>query len=198
MSMHPRIAALSMFTGVLATAASSPAYAERIYQSGPNKTSLVELYTSEGCSSCPPAEEWFSGLRDDARLWTQFVPLAFHVVYWDNLGWRDSFASKKFTERQYAYANAWTSASVYTPCFVSNGREWHRQGSSIELDKNAQPAGKLTLSSQDDVFWQAEFVPPSNLASESFDLCVAQLGGEISVAVRAGENAGRKLRHDFV
>src|SRR5215467_12960255 len=79
--------------------------AERIkFQSGTNRAALVELYTSEGCSSCPPAEEWLSQLKIDPRLWMDFVPVAFHVDYWVYLGWRDPFGTGSFSERQRAYA----------------------------------------------------------------------------------------------
>ena len=193
-----RFLALILFSLAIFLSSPSAIRAERTFQSGPSKTSLIELYTSEGCSSCPPAEEWLSDLRNDAGLWSKFVPIAFHVVYWDKLGWRDAFASKKFTERQYAYASAWTSGSVYTPCLVNDGREWQRRGSSVELDKKAPPPGPLRLTSQNDTLWNAEFVPSPQTSSGPFDLCIAQLGGDISVAVRAGENAGKKLRHDFV
>ena len=67
------------------------------FSSGGTRTHLVELYSSEGCSSCPPAEKWLGDLRDEAELWRDFVPVAFHVVYWDHLGWRDRFASKEVT-----------------------------------------------------------------------------------------------------
>ncbi len=73
---------------------------EARFESGPEQTALIELYTSEGCSSCPPAEAWMSHLKDDPGLWKQFVPIAFHVDYWDRLGWRDRFSSKRWTERQ--------------------------------------------------------------------------------------------------
>jgi len=95
-----------------------------VLQSGPARASLLELYTSEGCSSCPPAEAWLSRLRDDARLWKEIVPVAFHVDYWDNLGWKDRFASAAFTARQRDYAARWNSGSVYTPGFVLDGQEW--------------------------------------------------------------------------
>src|SRR5689334_18800483 len=98
--------------------------AEVTFESGPARTHLIELYTSEGCSSCPPAEAWLSKLKDEPRLWRDFVPLAFHVDYWDRLGWRDPFASKEWTARQYAYSAGWKSESVYTPGFVLDGREW--------------------------------------------------------------------------
>jgi hypothetical protein len=91
---------------------------EPIFQSDKTQTALVELYTSEGCSSCPPAEEWFSTLSANPGLWKQFVPVAFHVDYWDDLGWKDSFATPAYTQRQRDYAAAWGSSSVYTPGFV--------------------------------------------------------------------------------
>src|SRR5688572_26576905 len=79
---------------------------------------LVELVTSEGCSSCPPADELLNELsaRDDV------IPLAFHVDYWDHLGWPDPFASRRWTERQQAYAKAFRSRSLYTPQAVIAGR----------------------------------------------------------------------------
>ena len=96
---------------------------EARFGSGPQQTALIELYTSEGCSSCPPAEAWLSRLKDNPGLWKQFVPIAFHVDYWDRLGWRDRFSSQRWTERQRRYASLWESESVYTPAVVVNGRE---------------------------------------------------------------------------
>ena len=97
--------------------------AEARFASGPQQTALIELYTSEGCSSCPPAETWMSRLKESPGLWKQFVPIAFHVDYWDRLGWRDRFSSQRWTERQRRYASLWQSESVYTPAVVVNGRE---------------------------------------------------------------------------
>src|SRR5262249_27401056 len=94
------------------------------FQSSEVQTALVELYTSEGCSSCPPAEAWLSRLKDDSALWKNFVPVAFHVDYWDYLGWRDPWAATSFSERQRSYADSWSAVSVYTPGFVLNGKEW--------------------------------------------------------------------------
>ncbi len=108
-------------------------------ESGPMKTHLLELFTSEGCSSCPPAEAWLSKLKDDAGLWRDFVPLAFHVDYWDRPGWRDPFASKVWTARQYEYSARWKSSNVYTPGFVLDGREWRN---------NAPHSNRSAISSQ--------------------------------------------------
>src|SRR5256886_7314986 len=85
---------------------------------------FVELFTSEGCSSCPPADAWISQLKESPDLWKKIVPVVFHVDYWDNLGWRDRFAKPEFTERQRRYVAACRGDSVYTPGFVVNGREW--------------------------------------------------------------------------
>ncbi len=100
---------------VLVSLNASPQAAELSFTSGPGNVHLLELFTSEGCSSCPPAEAWLSKLKDDPRLWRDFVPLAFHVDYWDGLGWRDPFASKVWTARQYQYSARWKSSTVYTP-----------------------------------------------------------------------------------
>ena len=94
------------------------------FQSGDGQTMLLELYTSEGCSSCPSAETWLSRLKQSPKLWQDFVPVAFHVDYWDYLGWKDPYATKAYTQHQHDYAAQWRSRSVYTPGFVLDGREW--------------------------------------------------------------------------
>src|SRR5947207_14709116 len=91
---------LILFTLAFAFAAQA---ADRAFESGPQRVHLIELFTSQGCSSCPPAEAWLSKLKTEPRLWKDFVPLAFHVDYWDRLGWRDPFASKEWTARRYQY-----------------------------------------------------------------------------------------------
>src|SRR3954471_19082944 len=118
-------------------------HAETEFRSGPTQAALVELYTSEGCSSCPPAEKWLGELKNAAGLWRDFVPVAFHVNYWDHLGWRDVLASKAFTAREHAYAEAWNSSSVYTPCFVRNGAEWRPGDVGAVADRRAGETGKL-------------------------------------------------------
>ena len=115
---------------------------DTVYESRAARTHLLELFTSEGCSSCPPAEAWLSNLKKEPQLWRDFVPVAFHVDYWDRLGWRDPFASKTWTARQYDYAERWKSGSVYTPGFVLDGREW--QNRSVPPPA-AEAAGVLTI-----------------------------------------------------
>lgn len=177
--------------------ASIPAFAraaEVKFESGPARTHLLELYTSEGCSSCPPAEAWLSKLKDEPRLWREIVPIAFHVDYWDRLGWRDPFASKLWTARQYEYSARWKSTSVYTPGFVLNGREWRNSG--VPAASTDQP-GVLKLTVADGDVVTADFAQ-SGKEARRFDLHVARLGSELQINVKAGENSGRKLLHDFV
>jgi hypothetical protein len=173
--------------------------AEQIqFQSGTNRIVLLELYTSEGCSSCPPAEAWFSRLKSDARLWKDFVPVAFHVDYWDYLGWRDPFGGADYSERQRAYAAQWKSRSVYTPGFVLDGKEWRGWSNRDELPRaSSQPAGTLTASSDDGKRWSLHFEPVAGNSSV-FDIHAALLGFDLNRDVKAGENRGRKLQHDFV
>ena len=171
--------------------------AEIRFESGPRQTALVELYTSEGCSSCPPAEAWLSQQMDNPALWNQFVPLAFHVDYWDRLGWRDRFSSKQWTERQRRYAALWQSESVYTPAVVVNGREQRAWSGLSFAPPNDQQPGVLTVKTTDGKTFAIEFQPRGGGAPD-WEAHAALLGSGISSKIGAGENSGRKLEHDFV
>jgi hypothetical protein len=169
------------------------------FRSGATQTSLLELYTSEGCSSCPPAEAWLSRLKENPKLWKDFVPVAFHVDYWDYLGWKDPFASKAYTQRQHDYAALWRSRSVYTPGFVLDGKEGHDLFNRDELPHGSDKrAGALTARSEDAKQWTFQFQPAAGSASSSYDFHAAWLGFDLTSDVKAGENRGRKLQHDFV
>lgn len=169
------------------------------FSSGPSHVSLIELYSSEGCSSCPPADRWLGALRDDPGLWKNFVPVAFHVDYWNRLGWPDRFSSREFTQRQYAHASAWGTGSVYTPCFVRDGAEWRPTG---RPDGGGKLAGTLTAT-YDGTTLRAEFAPfPVGAAARSnpaiYEIHAAILGAGIVSKVTRGENSGETLRHEFI
>jgi hypothetical protein len=184
------------FLGMLGFLAAHAAPA--VFQSSERQTALVELYTSEGCSSCPPAESWLSGLKKAPGLWTDFVPVAFHVEYWDRLGWRDPWASKQFSDRQGDYVARWGGKTIYTPEFVLNGREWPNwAGRRGAPGLSGTKAGILKVSQEGTNSWRASFVPPTNGAA-GYEMNVALLDSELGSDVKAGENAGRHLRHDFV
>ena len=165
-------------------------------------TSLVELYTSEGCSSCPPAEAWLSKLIASPQLWTEFVPVAFTSTTGITWGWRDRFASNQWTARQRAYAASWGSDSVYTPGFVRDGREWRQWAGSnnaaalANADKS-DGAGQLAVVVNDGKHVRVVYHPLDRSAAAR-TVSVALLGCDLNSKVKAGENNGRNLRHDFV
>ncbi len=163
--------------------------------SGPGKA-LIELYTSEGCSSCPPAEHWLSSLRTDTELWTRWVPVAFHVDYWDKMGWKDRFDDPRFARRQRAYAEQWGSGVMYTPGFVVNGHEWRGRAVEAVAADHRLAGGRLRASYEDETL-SVRFEPAA-VARGGVQIHAALLGFGLVTDVRAGENSGRTLRHDFV
>ena len=167
-------------------------------RSGPRQTALVELFTSEGCSSCPPAEQWLGEFADKPALWRDFVPVVWHVDYWDGLGWPDRFASKANTQRQENYSVAWRSPSIYTPGFVMNGAEWRGWNRPVDFAKSAKAsAGVLEVKGSGTNQFTVTFAPPATDKGQ-FDVNLAWLGSNLVSDVKRGENAGRKLRHNFV
>ena len=165
-------------------------------ESGDTQVSLLELYTSEGCSSCPPAEAWIGQHYPRVAEWHSVVPVAFHVDYWDQLGWKDRFAKPEFTARQQLYSANWNRGSVYTPCFVLNGEEWEGwfRGGSLPGSLR-RSVGNLEVTIKDDTV-DVRFTPA--VTPKEYLVFVAPLAMERSSDVRAGENRGRHLDHDFV
>lgn len=189
----PRCALL--FAALLGAGLAAPALAET-YVSPVARAALLELYTSEGCSSCPPADRWLSSLLDDPRLWQQLVPVAFHVDYWDSLGWPDRFAAAGYAARQHAHVAAGVLPLAYTPGVVLDGREWRGwRAARVPLPDAASAAGVLRLERRGERV-DARFVPA--VAAAALELNLVRLGFGLESAVGAGENAGRRLRHDFV
>ncbi len=167
------------FLALLLWSSTAQANPQRV-QSGATRVSVLELYSSEGCSSCPPADELVNSLP--SRAPGQLVALAFHVDYWDDIGWPDPFASPRWTARQRA-----RSASVYTPELMLNGHEIGRSqitlpdepaSAQLELEYDG---GQATLR-----------------ARGGRRLFLAVTESELVVRVGAGENRGRTLRHDHV
>ncbi len=164
------------------------------------RVSLMELYTSEGCSSCPPAEKWISTLQGDARLWKQVVPITFHVDYWDYLGWKDPFDSHAYTERQQqiaAHASNLAGRVIYTPQFVLDGQDWRNwfNGKPLQVD-DAAKIGPLSLTADGNRV-RVHFVP-SSPTSGQLEAHVVVLAFGVDVRVGAGENSGATLGHDFL
>ena len=170
---------------------------EITFSSQASRVSLIELYTSEGCSSCPPADKWLGKFQENKLLWEKIVPVAFHVDYWDYSGWKDKFSDKRFAQRQYHYKNMNFVSAVYTPGVMKNGREWRgwRWWQSPKSKVSDKP-GKLTAKLDE----QSLSVAFQNLqnAQSSYILNVALLGMDITSHVKSGENSGETFEHDFV
>ena len=191
--------ALCIFATHAAAAASCTA------RSGAHTAALVELYTSEGCSSCPPADRWLSGLAAQGYGPERIVPLALHVDYWDYIGWKDPFAQRAFSDRQRKLTRLQRQALVYTPQVMLQGRDFRAWGGKAfdqEVARiNARPArAHLSLEIRAlrkegvEVAVSAEVPMPADEPA----LYVAAYQNRLQSEVTAGENRGRKLPHDYV
>jgi len=172
-----------------------------VFKNSRANATLLELYSSEGCSSCPPAEAWVSELKNSPGLFTEIFPVVFHVDYWDGLGWRDKFAKAVYTRRQRNYAATLGQDSVYTPEFVAGGREWRAWfDGDRQPHSNTPTTGALSLQVRPDGRQViGSYIPGSPATGlSSYTLNVALLGTNIRSNVRGGENGGRQLLHDFV
>lgn len=192
---------------LLAAAAAMPLEAAQCEaRSGPHTAALVELYTSEGCNSCPPADRWLRGLGEKGQAPTRVVPLSLHVDYWDYIGWKDPFAQRRFSDRQRRLAGVHRSRVVYTPQVILQGRDfraWYAGAFAREVAAiNARPPGaaiELRLDTGRADTWEVqvrgELLEPG--AREPV-LYLARYQSGLASSVGAGENRGRRLEHDFV
>jgi hypothetical protein len=172
-------------------------------QSAVTRPHLVELFSSEGCSSCPPAENWLRTLHTGADV----VALEFHVDYWDDLGWRDRFSSARYTARQNEQARRDGGTAIYTPQMVLDGRNWsnwHGGGhltppvaASIALSLEATAAGGAPRSGAP-LHVRIESNVQATLQSGTYRNYIALVEDELTTQVQAGENRGRQLKHDHV
>jgi hypothetical protein len=171
----------------------------RIGSSGETRVQLLELYSSESCSSCPPADQWVSSLRDDPKLWKKFVPVVFHVDYWNKLGWKDELSSEPMTRRQIELSNLWKNPSVYTPGMIVDGREWTDWRKSIhhELPTPTSSRG-ISLQITQEVDASITVKVSGQKSSQRYVVRIAELGLGINSKITAGENSGKELKHDFV
>ena len=172
-----------------------------------NTVALVELYTSEGCDSCPPADRWLSSLGAKGYAPDRVVPIALHVDYWDYIGWKDPYAKQAFSARQRKMASLARAAVVYTPQVTLQGRDfrpWDSAAFEQEVARiNAQPAKariSLRLDTRPGNAFEVEVtaglenaVPAQNMA-----LYLGAYENKLVSEVKAGENRGQTLPHDFV
>ncbi len=167
---------------------------------------LVELYTSEGCNSCPPADRWLSSTVPAEANGATAIALAFHVDYWDRLGWKDRFAAPAWTERQYTMAQANRSRLVYTPQILVQGHDfpdWQGRGTAAALAAiAARPArARIAIEAQPQrgtIGVKVSAEVPAASDRKNATLFVALADSRLVSDIKAGENAGVRLTHDHV
>ena len=197
--MMLRNAVVAMLVALPAAAAAAPSC--RV-TSGDVVRPLVELYTSEGCDSCPPADRWLSASFGDPR--ERAIPLAFHVDYWDRLGWKDRFADARYTERQHVAATANGKTFVYTPQVLVQGRDTRWQGtgsSSFVAAATAAPQAAITVDAErtaDALRVVATARIDDARLRQDASIAIAYVDSGLVSDVKAGENRGARLVHDHV
>jgi len=182
--------------------------AECSARSGTQATPLLELYTSEGCSSCPPADKWISSIVGNGFTSDKVVPLAFHVDYWDYIGWKDRFGKAEYSNRQRQAAKYDFAAFVYTPQVMLNGTDFRgwQQGSRFgqALESVSRQPAKANLSMRmtageaaaSNISVATQITPPDD--AKNLDAYIAIYENNLKSEVMAGENSGRLLKHDYV
>jgi len=163
---------------------------------------VVELFTSQGCSSCPPADALIHDIANDPALRGRVIPLAFHVDYWDSLGWRDPFSSKEWTQRQARYARTMHLSSAYTPQAVVNGtREFvgsNRSALSAALEKasNEKSRADVNLTARREGNSLIATIHATVPANDDLMLAIVEDG--VTTKIEHGENVGRTLTNDAI
>jgi hypothetical protein len=179
------------------------------------QTVVVELFTSEGCSSCPPADQVLSRLESPrygnagkskqvvmVPPGVQVITLGEHVDYWDQLGWKDKFSSPLFSARQQDYGKAFHLESVYTPEIVVNGQKEVLGSDSRAVQEAIGKAAKepqaqvaITMTSAQTISFSVSKLPPG---SHEAEILLGVTEGGLVTSVFGGENSGRQLRHSAV
>lgn len=160
---------------------------------------LLELFTSQGCSSCPSADAFVNRLLDDEGLWNEIVPVVFHVDYWDYLGWQDLYSDSRYSSRQRNYRSLGRVNSVYTPGFLLDAREWlgyfrnpslpkssNRYGGTLNIDSIEGARTRLRISYQ-----------TASASPEQHYVHLALLGFGLRTNIQSGENRGKQLPYEF-
>ncbi len=173
------------------------------FEAAPKTLVLVELFTSEGCSSCPPADALLTKLlREQPIADVEIIPLSLHVDYWDHQGWRDPFASKALTSRQEAYSKIFGADRLYTPQMVVDGRDELNGSDEAGVRRLVQAAAarphlplRVDARARGSSVRLSIDLPAAPADAEPIDVLVALTEDDLSSVVRRGENGGRTLSH---
>jgi hypothetical protein len=202
--------ATGLFTLALVGLGSTPALGQQgtcNWVSPAERVIVAELYTSQGCSSCPPADRWLSSQLSTPERSKNILALSFHVDYWNYIGWEDPYSKKQFTERQYAHKRAGNVSQIYTPQYVFSNREMRRWGQAglvpqqlAAMQQDKAPVG-LQVSLERRQANRVEIEVKTEWLDERYSggrVFLAFYEDNLSQQVKAGENRGELLKHDRV
>ena len=138
-----------------------------------------------------------NALYAHAGLYRDFIPMQFHVDYWDYIGWKDPYAKPQYSKRQRQYATEWSSGQVYTPAFVKNGKEWRTIIARRPPEKSTEKVGVLQALKKAKGSYQVRFEPSLQKFKGPLILHWALLGHGLATSVTRGENSGKALKNNF-
>lgn len=189
---------ISVFSLVACNAQGNAMVKESVAKTNGKGFAVLELFTSEGCSSCPPADALLAKIQEEAKDEQVYV-LAYHVDYWDRLGWKDVFSNADYSKRQIQYGN-WLNAQVYTPQLVVNGKTELigsdeaavRKAIDQQLMTDANATLAIQVRQQSD---NLSIAYETNATKKRNNLLIALVEKTAQSQVKRGENAGRFLSH---
>jgi len=174
-------------------------------ESGDKTIAVLELYTSEGCSSCPPAEQFLKKITANQDPNATFIPLSFHVDYWDYIGWEDPFADPDFGKRQRGIAIRNQLNTLYTPQFVFHGKDFrasHNIPEAAGIINNIKPLAKIKINAKLDTKKQLDtniIVSAQSERSQWYsNIYIAIVENNLTSNITDGENNGLRMQHENV
>jgi hypothetical protein len=172
---------------------STPLFATSFCHTPTSPETIVELFTSEGCSSCPPADRWLSQWKNRSDI----LAMSFHVDYWNNLGWKDPFATSVTTQRQYLWKSLLGASYVYTPQVIVGGQDFDWRSSKMPLVKTDSKDLDISLNISNQLI-TADISPITHGSNQEMAAHWVGLQDNVTSYVKAGENSGSTLKHDHV
>jgi hypothetical protein len=191
----------------LSACANSQLHAQCTAVSGKQRVTTLELYTSEGCSSCPPADRWINSLRAKKLDTDRVIPLAFHVDYWNYIGWTDPYSQAQFSERQRQHSRRRGAKFVFTPQLLLNGDDYRMPmiiediGDKVNAINQTRPQANIHLKverSNDRYESRLEIDVVREVSPNGIDAYLALYENNLVSRITAGENNGVTLKHDHV
>src|SRR5689334_13667962 len=196
------VASFVILAGLLSITIKKNLFHKEISPGPQNGFAVVELFTSEGCSSCPPADKLVASVEEQYENKSVYI-LSYHVDYWDRLGWKDRFSNAAFTERQQHYAELLHLNSIYTPQIVVNGKDEFVGSNKAALDRALSASMKdstkerlsIQVNTQLDSAHEKINVAYQTTAPASASIVINLVEKSAQTSVKAGENEGRQLTH---